>query len=192
MTDIVESDVFPEKVTLIDQGERVRGGTGGVDNRAPSQLASRTRWLKNRVDELKERQDAGTGAIEEAVREGIEEIDNHVKTVRRQFMVAIFDPSVTNNKLVYRLTAQINLKSQALAIDWVGLSDSTGPCVLEFRIKNDGVSMSVPAKATYANGKATFEVTPHNLFNGDTLEIRCISGSATNLSLTAVYDIGAS
>ena len=52
MTAIVEKDEFPEGITLLEQGEKVQGGVDGPDNRAPTELANRTRWLKNKVAEL--------------------------------------------------------------------------------------------------------------------------------------------
>lgn len=44
-TNITEESVFPQDIPLIDQGEPVRGGPDGPDNRAPILLANRTRYL---------------------------------------------------------------------------------------------------------------------------------------------------
>lgn len=51
-TNITELDEFPESIPLIEQGEPVRGGEDGPDNRAPKLLANRTRFLKNLVETI--------------------------------------------------------------------------------------------------------------------------------------------
>ncbi len=45
MADLVESTVFPAGVYQLELSDIVQGGPGGIDNRAPQQLANRTRWL---------------------------------------------------------------------------------------------------------------------------------------------------
>lgn len=53
MTDIVESNVFPVTIPLIDVGDSVEGGTEGAANKQAIALASRTNYLKIEHDLLK-------------------------------------------------------------------------------------------------------------------------------------------
>ena len=141
--------------------------------------------VKGVVDARNAAQAAAQAAEAEAA-----ELRAYIKTAHRTFTLYEFTPAVVTGQKLLRIAPQLNLKSQEPAIDWVGTADSNGPCTLEFRIINDGVSMSVPVTVVFAGGVATFTVAPHNLYNGDVLEITCTAGSATNLALTARYDIG--
>lgn len=51
MADLPEADEFPAAITQIETTEPVSGGVAGIANRGLIQLAKRTRWLKNRIDE---------------------------------------------------------------------------------------------------------------------------------------------
>lgn len=59
MANIVEVSEFPEAIPLIEEGEEVRGGIDGPDNRAPKLLANRTLWLKDRLKFLEDNAVAG-------------------------------------------------------------------------------------------------------------------------------------
>jgi len=52
MADLLETSTFEAGITRIEVNEPVIGGEDGVSNRAPKQLASRTRWLKDQLDAL--------------------------------------------------------------------------------------------------------------------------------------------
>lgn len=47
-----EANEYPVEIQLLEEGERVRGGEDGPDNRALKQLANRTHWLKLQLENL--------------------------------------------------------------------------------------------------------------------------------------------
>ncbi len=52
MADLLETSTFPEGVYRLETTDPVVGGEDGAANRAPKQLASRTRWLKDQLAAL--------------------------------------------------------------------------------------------------------------------------------------------
>lgn len=117
-----------------------------------------------------------------------EDLHAYVAAQHRKLTVYAFEKAVTVGDKILRIAPQFNLSSQFSTIDWVGSCDSTGSCTLEFRIVNDGVLISTPATVVFTNKVAAFTINSHFIYNGDTLEIVCTAGSATNLALTARYD----
>lgn len=52
MTNIIETPAWEESVYEIQKTDAVLGGTGGIANLASAQLANRTSWLKQQIDNL--------------------------------------------------------------------------------------------------------------------------------------------
>lgn len=61
---IQETDVWQENIYLIGDNDPVQGGENGVDNLPHKQLASRTLFLKNKVDKLEAKVDGLSSTID--------------------------------------------------------------------------------------------------------------------------------
>lgn len=48
----IETNEYPDEINLLEEGEPVRGGMDGPDNRALRQLTNRTNWLKLKLENL--------------------------------------------------------------------------------------------------------------------------------------------
>lgn len=60
-----EANEYPAEISLLEEGERVRGGEDGADNRALKQLANRTHWLKLQLENLPTPEPGGGGNLPE-------------------------------------------------------------------------------------------------------------------------------
>lgn len=132
-----------------------------------------------------------TETVAAAVSNEASDLHTYIEEAHRKFSVYVFEKTVSPGDKLMRISPQFNLEAQNPAIDWVGSTDSTEQCTLEFRVVNNGVSVLLPVQIVYSAGSATISVAAHSLYNGDVLEISCVSGTATNLALTARYNSGA-
>lgn len=192
---VVPEDIALEGKSAYDIWLKKPGNAGKTEDEYLASL----RGKDGNNDEIlaaKEQAEAAAGRAVSAQTESeniLGQVGSIVDAAHQKFSIYIYERTVAVNDKLLRIAPQLNLKSQQPSIDWVGIADTTGPCVLEFKIVNDGVVMSTPVTVNFGTGnnvEAAFQMTQHNLYNGDVLEITCKSGSATNLTLTARYDIG--
>ena len=54
MGNLNETEKWEENIYQLETSDPVLGGADGISNRAPRQLANRTKWLKKKTEEEKE------------------------------------------------------------------------------------------------------------------------------------------
>src|SRR6218665_1454193 len=56
MSGVPEESIFEEEIYELTKADKATGGRGGVSNLRAQQLANRTRWLKEKLEELQGQQ----------------------------------------------------------------------------------------------------------------------------------------
>lgn len=112
MANLKEQSVWEEGIYQIETSDPVMGGEHGIDNKAPRQLANRTKWLK---DQLTTQQTALSSKANTRHTHGIADISGLQAALNSKLAASQLSSASTSQAGVVQLSSAVNSESEATA-----------------------------------------------------------------------------
>lgn len=112
MANLKEQSVWEEGIYQIETSDPVMGGEHGIDNKAPRQLANRTKWLR---DQLTTQQTALSSKANTRHTHGIADISGLQNALNSKLAASQLSSASTSQAGVVQLSSAVNSESEATA-----------------------------------------------------------------------------